>query len=497
MPVVFAQPAPAGAFNQIVNQGNPQAFLQAYTAMSGQLQNRYASEAESNARERLGYANLNADTALRSRALGLQEQEMQQRPMLQAAGIEQRSRAEMDQWVAQQQFTARDQQELDRQRNSLGELMSKRDSGEITEPEFYQMASRVAPRINSLQEREKMTQQRSQSQMMKSHADMFAADAELKKTQAAEMEKKRAELDEYNAANISNRMHFRVDPTQSNTLAREILTADPSLAMNPAALVQRINDLGQERGMGDYYWTKRNGDISLDPLSEMKKKAGSLNKADQEITEDQRLKMAEKAHEMALKEKRDDPTINVDARAAEIKKGFLADLEARRAERHPPPATPLKPEEQQAAVGSNNNNLDFIKNSLLPNKAKDEAANLTSRLNGLIDRTGLQPGSMRGEPRRTADEIVNRLKQLHEAARASTVGWTTEANGVGPSSLTAGQRTADVNSGQTPDALTPEKRAQVSTRVKMLRDGYRPEFVFQGVPPEVVAEVQRILRGGQ
>src|SRR5678810_851273 len=157
MPISFAQPAPAGAFSQIARQGNLPAYLQAYTSLMNSAQDRFAADRASAGREQLGYAQLNSDAALRREALGLQAAEIAQRPGLQEAAIQMHARAQMDTWLAQQQWTARDQQELSRQQNVIGELMTKRDTGEISEEEFYQMAGSAAPRIDALQAREQYT----------------------------------------------------------------------------------------------------------------------------------------------------------------------------------------------------------------------------------------------------------------------------------------------------------------------------------------------------
>lgn len=248
MPVVFAQPAPAGAFRQIADQGNPQAFLQAYTALSGQLQNRYADDARTSAQERLGYANLAADTALRQRALGIHESEVQLRPMMQAAAIEQRARLELDQWMAQQQFTARDQQELNRQRNSLGELINKRESGEITESEFYQMASRVAPRVNSLQQRENFTRQKALNEQRQMQTQLF----ETQKNQ-------REALLAFNQAELDGKLDYHIPPRYATRLAEIMRDAHPELRAGTPEYDAMSKAEADERGWAERYAKKADG----------------------------------------------------------------------------------------------------------------------------------------------------------------------------------------------------------------------------------------------
>lgn len=198
MPISLAQPAPAGAFNDIVNQGNLPAYLSAYTSMQNALQSRYASDLHTRNQAALGYAQLDQDAALRREALGLQAAEMQQRPGLIELQAQAHARASMDQWMMQQQFTARDQQELNRQQNSLGELLSKRESGEISDEEFYHMAGDVAPRVNALQAKQQYTQQKAMEEERKARAARFKSDKErldlLNSLQSGELE---SQIDQY------------------------------------------------------------------------------------------------------------------------------------------------------------------------------------------------------------------------------------------------------------------------------------------------------------
>ncbi len=221
MPIVFEQPAPAGALTNIARQAGAEdsrAQLAAYTALSGQLQNRYAQESQDSSRASLGYAQLQSDNMLRGRALGLQAAELEMRPILQAAAIQQRARAELDQWVSQQQFTARDQQELNRQRNSLGELLSKRESGEITEKEFYQMAGQVAPRLNSLQERENFTKQKAMNEYRQQQAELFET-----------QRKQREQIMAAQRGQLEGRVDVRVKGQHADDLARHMKIAYPGL----------------------------------------------------------------------------------------------------------------------------------------------------------------------------------------------------------------------------------------------------------------------------
>jgi hypothetical protein len=179
MPISFEQPVAAN-FNSIGQRSAQSEWNKMYTDLAQSAQSRFASDRASAGREQLGYAQLESDQALRQQALGLQALEIQQRPELQAQAIQMRARAEMDQWMMQQDFTARDQMELSRQRNSLAELLTKRENGEVSEEEFYQMAGSVAPRLNSLQERQNFSMKKAMEQERKSRAAMFDEQAQYR-----------------------------------------------------------------------------------------------------------------------------------------------------------------------------------------------------------------------------------------------------------------------------------------------------------------------------
>lgn len=173
MPITFAQPAPAGSFTQLARQrqaADARESLAVAANFSGQLQERYARDADRTARSNLGFAQLEQDSLLRSRALGIQEADLQQQGYLATATIKARADAELNQWITQQRFTLQDRQELTRQENALGELVSKRDSGEISEQEFFQMAGRVAPRVNSLQAKDQHNKVKAQSMALEEMA---------------------------------------------------------------------------------------------------------------------------------------------------------------------------------------------------------------------------------------------------------------------------------------------------------------------------------------
>lgn len=172
-PITFAQPAPADSFTQIARSrqaADARESLAVAANFSGQLQERYARDADRMSRSQLGFAQLESDAMLKARALGIQETEVAQRGDLAMRSIEARAQLEMDQWITQQRFTLQDRQELTRQENALGELVSKRDSGEISEQEFFRMANRVAPRVNSLQAKDQHNKVKAQSMALEEMA---------------------------------------------------------------------------------------------------------------------------------------------------------------------------------------------------------------------------------------------------------------------------------------------------------------------------------------
>src|SRR5205814_1398001 len=85
-------------------------------------------------------------------------------------------------WIAERQWTQQDQQELARQNNAVGELLRKRDSGEVSEEEFYHMAGNAAPRINALEAKQKYTAAQALEEQRKAHADAYAASAAHRNT---------------------------------------------------------------------------------------------------------------------------------------------------------------------------------------------------------------------------------------------------------------------------------------------------------------------------
>jgi hypothetical protein len=250
VPISFAEPAPAGAFNDIARQGNLPAYLSAYSSMSNALQSRYASDLHSQNQAALGYAGLAQDAALKREALGLQAAEIAQRPGLQEAAIQMRARAEMDQWLGQQQFTARDQMELNRQRNVLGELMAKRDSGEIDDHEFYTQAGAAAPRINSLQERERFTQNQALAEQKKAMADNYHSQMEMRDNA---LSFQRAEMD--------GKLGTYVPPKYKMQLSQMMTDAHPELQQGTPEWDAMSTMMADEMGWSERYTKNAKGEM--------------------------------------------------------------------------------------------------------------------------------------------------------------------------------------------------------------------------------------------
>jgi hypothetical protein len=248
MPIVFAQPAPADSFRRISQQGNLPAYLSAYASMAGDAQASYDRQGETAARERLGYANLHADTALRQQALGIQQTELEMRPAMQAAAIQQRAQLELDMWTQQQNFNARDAEELTRQQNSLSELMTKVQSGEISEQEYYQMASSAAPRVNALTAKMQSTKQREMEQ-----------DIQRSKMLNDLTQQTISRNEAFHAAQTQNAFGWEVDQGSMADLAQSVIQENPALAADPAALARAVEQKSRAEGKGHRWYQTRNG----------------------------------------------------------------------------------------------------------------------------------------------------------------------------------------------------------------------------------------------
>lgn len=206
MPPTFAQPVPARAFTNIArNSGDGVGGVNAqlYASLAGTLQHRYASDADRAAREGLGYAQLENDTMLRQNALGLQSEELQQRGHLALATIEAHANAQMQQWVAQQRFTLQDRQELTRQENAVGEILSKYENGEISAIERDRMLPKVANRVNFLQAKDQHNKAKAENEMVQAHAKLF-------QQQADQVRQKEQNDQEFAARSMNN--SFNIEP---------------------------------------------------------------------------------------------------------------------------------------------------------------------------------------------------------------------------------------------------------------------------------------------
>lgn len=192
--------------------------MDAYSRMVGMQQQRYAQNADAENRNALGFAQLASEERLKNQALGLQHAELLQRPELQMAAIQQRAQLEMEGWITQQRFTLADRQELTRQENALGELVSKRDQGEISEQEFFQMARQVAPRVNALQAKDQHTQVKMKAQLLQEQSERIA---QQKKAQEV--------LNAVNEGELESRIERRIPTEHMEWAANYMRTAYPDL----------------------------------------------------------------------------------------------------------------------------------------------------------------------------------------------------------------------------------------------------------------------------
>lgn len=250
MPIVFDQPAPAGAFSNIARNRGSEAFLDAAVRMAGIAQSSYDQQGETAARERMGFANLTAETALRQQALGLQRTEMEMRPALQAAAIQQRAQLEMDAWTIQQRFTMQDRQELTRQENALGELVAKRDEGEISEQEFYQMAQRVAPRVNALIAKDNHTKAKMNAELQQQQAAKFKADREYRDNAIA-----------FQEMELAGKLDVYIPPQYEMKLSEIMQDAHPDVQRGSPEYEALRKAEAAERGWAERYAKKADGTV--------------------------------------------------------------------------------------------------------------------------------------------------------------------------------------------------------------------------------------------
>jgi hypothetical protein len=310
MPVVFAQPAPGGAFNNIANRrdsGSDSAYYSAVASMSNAVQGRYASDAEAATRAGLGYAQLNADVGLRTEAQGIQRAEMQMRPLLQAAAIQQR--AEMDAWEASQLMTMQDQRKLNQDRIAVSELSNLKKNGLLTDEEYYAGVTKLRSGIDVLAMKDAHTKNQMQQEFLQQQSMM----TQEKKTQLDFMNR-------WNSGEIAAATEYVLNPGAENEMQKHMRDAFPELrpgtpeydgklkveaaAMGKAVAVIRQNgklvpvaDLAGRMGVGQ--GASRSGGAGQAGAM----MTGEPNARESQIlTEQQHVDMAAKALEMAGKD---------------------------------------------------------------------------------------------------------------------------------------------------------------------------------------------------
>lgn len=173
-----------------------------------------------------------------------------------AAMQERAAELEIQGWMQKQAFTQTDQQELVRQQNTLSELQTKLDNGDISQPEFYKMLQQVAPRVNYLAFKEQHTKNQALEQQRQEHAALFQA--------------RKEQLDSLNAlqsSELEGRMDTYIPDDQKSTMAEHMQLVHPELQPGTPEYDAKMKLEAAEMGVGTKMVKMPGGKlVSLDSL---------------------------------------------------------------------------------------------------------------------------------------------------------------------------------------------------------------------------------------
>lgn len=345
MPVVFAQPAPAGAFNMIAQQGNMPAYLSAYASLANTAQEGYDRQAATQSQERLGYAQMMQDAALRRQALGVQEAEIAIRPQIEMQAAQMHADLQLRNWAVQQRFTQQDQMELARQENAAGQIVQLLQNGDITPEEAQRAASQRAWRVDFLKKKQEYTASQALEEQRKSMAMKNQADKERIES-----------LNAFSHGEIDSLVEDYI-PTEDKAYAAQYMRDyHPELQPGSPEYDAKMKLEMSQQGVSKKVVRIGGKLVSYDELMNGKKAAGTAG-GDRAVTEQQDTQNHERAMQAADKARRDmaatDPTASkekLDAEWERVKKLRLEEYgkvsEAHRA---------ASPEGKKAAAKEANN----------------------------------------------------------------------------------------------------------------------------------------------
>ena len=504
MPVVFEPQAP---FSQRVAEQygqNRQLMEQARMFAQARGDNVQLQQAELQARVQgasaaaetaLGGSRLEAQQVAQARDIasqyGLQAEQNEFRAAAQSAAFQQQQQmAILDERLAEQQLTFREQQDLRQLQQGWKSLDSDVAAGRLTPDEAAQIKGLMGPKISRLMAQESISQQKREAEEIK-----------LMQGRNALIQQEQANAEAFQAAQAKNAFGFEVDTSAAPEIASQVVAQNPALATDPVALQGAVEAEARRQGKGvRWYQTKTGRQIHPEDKARIDAEYKAKAEAQQNRVKAQADRQKAIGDFIANRMKPDAlgamPDFDTVAKEAEKYADMVHRLSMSPDERKEydaqEQAKAKRLEEAKAQATDYEKRLAQAQNQPVTPATRSYLPDLA----WLVDFHKRFPGG----PAFTTDKKL----QAEYNARAYRVKQA-EDMGAGklppiPTAL-QGNRTADVNSSRGAVTrrveVTPNRMGELRQLANLLRSGAPTEEVFRGASPDEVEIIRYLSQGGK